>query len=125
MLAGGADAASAVFITFQTPSKNIGCGFTDQPNFLRCEINSGLKPTPARPKSCQQDYGFAVGMKTTGQAYALCVGDTVRKPSARVLPYGTTWRRAGFTCASDMTGLRCTNSSGHGFFLSRDRSSFF
>lgn len=124
-LAGGAGAGPAVFITFQTPSKNIGCGFTDQPNFLRCDIDSGLKPEPAKPKSCEGDFGFAVGVKTTGKAYFLCVSDTVRNPTARILRYGTTWRRSGVTCSSSKTGLRCTNQGGHGFFLSRGHSNLF
>lgn len=121
----GAGAARTVFITFQTPSKNIGCGFTDQPSFLRCDINSGLKPNPAKPNSCQQDFGFAVGVKPSGKAYFLCVGDTVRNPTARVLQYGTTWRRSGITCSSSKVGLRCTNQSKHGFFLSRGHSKLF
>lgn len=124
-LAGGAGAAHTVFITFQMPSKNIGCGFTDQPNFLRCDIDSGLTPEPVKPKSCEQDFGFAVGMKPSGKAYSLCVGDTVRTSTARILRYGTTWHRSGITCSSSKIGLRCTNRSGHGFFLSRGRSNLF
>jgi hypothetical protein len=43
----------------------------------------------------------------------------------RVLRYGTTWRRDGFTCRSRIVGLRCRNASVHGFFLSRQRSYAF
>lgn len=123
--AGGAGASATVFIRFQTPSKNIGCGFTGQPNFLRCEIDSGLKPDPAKPKSCKHDFGFAVGMKTTGEAHFLCVSDTIRISPARILGYGTTWRRSGITCSSTKTGLRCVNASNHGYFLSRGLSFLF
>ena len=121
-LAGGAAAGRSVFIPFQTPSKNIGCGFTDQPNFLRCDINSRLKPEPA---SCEGEYGYAVGVKSTGRAYFLRVGDTVRVATARILTYGMSWRRAGISCSSTAAGLRCVNGGGHGFFLSRDRSYLF
>lgn len=47
-LSGGAQAMQTVFIVFQMPSKNIGCGFTDQPDYLRCDIGSGIKPAPTR-----------------------------------------------------------------------------
>jgi hypothetical protein len=123
--AGSAGSTATVFVTFQTPSKNIGCGFSDRPNYLRCDIDSGLKPLPPRPASCDVDFGIAVGMATTGRARALCVGDSVRIRNTRVLRYGSTWRRAGFTCVSRRTGLRCANRSGHGFFLSRARSQLF
>jgi hypothetical protein len=123
--AGSAGSTATVFVTFQTPSKNINCGFSDRPNYLRCDIQSGLKPLPRRPANCDVDFGGAVGMTTTGRGEALCVGDTVRDPRARVLQYGSTWRRAGFTCVSLRTGLRCTNRRGHGFLLSRARSQLF
>jgi hypothetical protein len=51
-----------------------------------------------------------------------CHGDTAIDPHAPVLAYGKTWRRNGFTCTSKAIGLRCTNTSGHGFFISRARS---
>ena len=38
----------------------------------------------------------------------------------RVLGYGTSWARDGFRCTSRAVGLTCTNTRGHGFFLSRE-----
>jgi hypothetical protein len=60
-------------------------------------------------------------MADTGRARVVCAGDTVLHQGP-VLKYGTTWRRGGFTCTSRSTGLRCTNRSRHGFFVSRARS---
>ena len=39
-----------------------------------------------------------------------------------VVPYGDTWQSpdATFTCDSSTDGITCTNSTGNGFFLSRD-----
>jgi hypothetical protein len=48
-----ASGRSFVFVTFRTPSGNIGCGysrFAGEPAFLRCDIRSALRPRPARPR---------------------------------------------------------------------------
>jgi Family of unknown function (DUF6636) len=117
--------ASAAFAQFRTPSGNIGCvyatGFGKGAS-LRCDIRSGLKPKPARPKNCDLDWGDSYELGVTGRAYVTCHGDTAIDPHARVLRYGTTWKKNGFACTSKRTGLRCRNRSGHGFFMSRQRS---
>ena len=108
--------------TFRTPSRNIACGFFPSsfgnPTFLRCDILSGLKPEPRR--TCEGDWTGA-SMRVTGRAGAVCAGDTVYDPRSRILGYGKTWTRAGMRCTSRTTGLTCTNRSGRGFFLSRQR----
>jgi hypothetical protein len=120
VLPGRAGAATAYF---ETPSRNIACGwFSGLGGSLRCEIRSLLRPTPPRPASCDVDWGYGLAMGRTGRARVLCAGDTVRRTgSVRILAYGTTWRRGGFRCTSERTGLTCRNASGRGFFLSRER----
>jgi uncharacterized protein DUF6636 len=117
--------ARTVVVGFRTPSGNIGCmfgsGFGGAPS-LRCDIRSGLKPLPPRPKGCDLDWGDSFELRTTGRASVTCHGDTAIDPRSRVLRYGSTWKRAGFKCTSRMVGLRCRNRSGHGFFLSRGHS---
>jgi hypothetical protein len=114
--------APAKFVFIQTPSHNIGCLYQSSPAALRCDIRSGLKPPPSKPRGCTVDWtgGYQVG--ATGRAQKVCAGDTVLSPSARVVRYGTTWRSGPFTCKSNTSGLRCRNRSGHGFFLSRRHS---
>jgi uncharacterized protein DUF6636 len=115
---------------FQTPSRNIGCifvaalGSTDRP-YLRCDIGSGLRPLPPRPSSCDLDWGYGYSMFDTGRAKTFCAGDTAKDPRAPVLAYGRTWRKGPFTCVSRSLGLRCTNRSARGFFLSREHSYTF
>lgn len=107
--------------TFRTPSGNIYCAYEHYsfaPVDLRCEIRSGIKPAP----TCS---AAALTMRPTGRARTICITDTIYNPNARVLGYGTTFRGGGFTCTSRTTGLRCTNRSGHGVFLSRERSYAF
>jgi hypothetical protein len=123
--AGGADARSSAFVSFRTPSKNIYCLYDSSSAQLRCDIQSGLHPVPPRPRTCHFDWGGSVNMRRSGPAHVGCVSDSVHMPNARVLRYGTTWRRGGFRCTSRTTGLTCRNASGHGWFLSRQRSRFF
>ena len=115
--------------TFQLPSKNIHCSF--EPNrgkapaqqaFLRCDIQSKLKPMPAVPKdgSCNLDWGNGLVLRKNSKAEVLCAGDTIYGPSYPVLDYGKTWKKAGFTCQSSAKGLTCTNPKKQGFFLNRE-----
>jgi hypothetical protein len=64
-------------------------------------------------------------MVDTGRAKTFCAGDTAKDPRAPVLQYGRTWRKGPFTCVSQPIGLRCTNRSKRGFFLSRQHSYTF
>src|ERR1700694_276392 len=110
--------------SFRTPSKNIYCLYNSAdsttPAFLRCDIRSHLHPAP-RPHNCVEGvYGESVGMTKTGTAHVLCISDTTYNATAHVLAYGTSWTRDGFRCTSRAIGLTCTNSRGHGFFLSRE-----
>jgi hypothetical protein len=121
-----AGTAGAGIVSFRMPSRNIECAeFTDAHATLRCDIRSGLKPLPPKPRSCEFDWGAGYIMGRRGRAHVSCVSDSVHSPSARVLRYGTTWRRDGFVCRSRTTGLRCRNAAGHGFFLSRHHSYAF
>jgi uncharacterized protein DUF6636 len=115
VLASAASGADSRF--FRTPSGTIGCAiFQGQ---LRCDIRTGLRPRPPRPAACELDWGFGLTLGRSGRAGVVCAGDTVLDPGARVLRYGSTWRRAGIACTSRPAGLTCTNASDRGFFVSR------
>jgi hypothetical protein len=105
---------------FRTPSKNIRCGYFAA--VLRCDIATGLRPLPPKPATCDFDWGQTYVLQRSGRTTIGCVSDSVFSPTARVLTYGTTWRKGGLVCRSRATGLRCANASGHGFFMSRRRS---
>jgi hypothetical protein len=86
---------------------------------LRCDILSGLRPTPRRADAaCELDLtGLSLGRARRGSV--TCAGDTVIDRHARVLAYGQRWRGGPFMCVSRVTGLTCTSRAGHGIFLSR------
>jgi hypothetical protein len=123
-LAFPAAAGADELLFFKTPSRNVAClkGTVHQRAYLRCDILSGLRPRPARPRGCNLDWGFGYSLNATGRAFVTCAADSTNEPGARIIPYGATWKLGPFRCASRQTGLRCSNSSGHGFFLSRARS---
>jgi hypothetical protein len=118
-------AQTATYVPFRTPSGNIACAASDAPVALRCDIRSGLRPTPPRRSNCPVDFGDSVGMGKRGRPYLVCHGDTVIDPRARVVRYGSSIRVLGFKCTSRTTGLTCANASGHGWFLSRERYRLF
>jgi len=126
VLTGSASASTSSGLKgFQTPSRNIVCGgYTgSQSAWLRCDISSGLKPKPTRPKGCEFDFGGTLTLGAKGRAGIGCVSDVVlpNPARARVLAYGATWRYGPFRCRSTRSGLTCRNGAGHGFFLSRER----
>lgn len=101
--------------TFQMPSKNIGCATSE--GVLVCDILSGLKPEPKQ--KCELDW-TGMEMERLGPSQPRCAGDTAYVQSAPVLEYGSTWRRDGFTCVSQRSGLQCRNQENHGFLLARN-----
>ena len=125
----GAAGAAGVFDYFRMPSGNIYCGYVKvsfAPTELRCEIRSHVRPLPPRPKACGDAvWGAGYSMGRLDRPSVLCITDTIYSPTARVIPYGSTYRRDVFTCLSRAAGLRCTNGAGHGFFLSREHSYSF
>lgn len=124
LLAPSASAAPLGYQTFKTPTGNIRCGvFTPgqySESLLRCDIRTGLKPKVKRPKSCQYDFGSTLELGAGGGVKIGCVSDAVGQ-AKKVLGYGQTFRKAPFTCKSTRAGLTCKNSTGHGFFLSKQR----
>jgi hypothetical protein len=117
--------ASASVVAFRTPTGNIGCVYASDSGpagGLRCDIRSRLRPLPPKPSGCDLDWGDSFYMARTGRVRLTCHGDTAILPHSRVLRYGSRWARGGFACTSRVSGLRCTNASGHGFFLSKQRS---
>lgn len=129
LLLTAASASAFSMKTFKTPSGTSICGFFSLDTgakYLRCDVYRATNSPPQRPKSCQFDYGFSFGIKPRGRAYRNCVSDAIADPSkTRALAYGSTMRRYGMVCRSRTSGLTCTNRSGHGFTLRRDRQRLF
>jgi hypothetical protein len=113
---------------FSSPTRGIGCMNVNSghDHYLRCDVVGGVVPLPPRPANCPSETGYGQGfqMSSTGSPRVVCAGDTSRG-SDNVVPYGTLWNHHGFSCASSRDGMKCTNESGHGFFISRGDSRRF
>jgi hypothetical protein len=103
------------YIDFRMPSNNVFCAYISS-------AMSGLKPKPSSTGCVEGSRGVSADINVYGRATYPCSSDTVYNTHARMLAYGTTWRHGGFVCKSQTSGLRCTNKSAHGFFLSRQHS---
>lgn len=114
------------FVQFRMPSNNVFCAYvvssSPYAKYLRCDIMSGIKPKPTGKCRYEGSRGVSADIGVTGKATFPCSSDSVYNKSAPKLNYGKTWRRGGFTCKSTLAGLRCSNLSHHGFFLSRQHS---
>lgn len=122
-LAKGQHAASPTPV-FVTPSGNIYCDMGAGP-LAGCELKVGrMKPPSA-------DYcGTGGGAKdigriefTPGGPRPTCNSDTIFRPGAPVLAYGSIARveRRPFTCLSESIGVTCLDTDRQkGFFIARD-----
>lgn len=123
-----ATATSAMaFTSFATPSRNIGC--VGDKTEIRCDIRTtSATPPTTRPKGCQGEWGDAFSVRPTGKGRGVCHGDTALPgpgQKIRILKYGTSITVGKITCASRRTGLTCTNTGAHGFFMSRQKLRVF
>ncbi len=84
--------ASAAAATggFHSPSGNIGCYIS--PSGARCDISKHDWPTPAKPKSCDLDYGGGLAVGRQGPRGLLLRRRHTAAPGP-VLPYGSSGRR--------------------------------
>lgn len=105
---------------FRTPSGNIYCNGAVEAGEIGCSIVERSGP-PAAPdtEACPSVWGHHVDLDRNGPARMVC-GPVPRKSSyTDVAPYGVSASFGGINCRSETTGLQCTNTDGHGFFLSR------
>jgi hypothetical protein len=110
--------------SFGTPSGNIGCQLSTKS--ARCDIKEHDWTAPPKPAYCDVDWAGGVAVSSGNRrASLICAGDTAFDLEAPVLAYGGRARRGEITCVSRPAGISCTSTSGHGFFLSRQKYRLF
>ena len=128
-VATGERAAASAY--FRGHGGNVVCGafsVSGAPTLLECGTVDQLTPVPPKPtaKSCGGlDFaGNRIRLAATGGPFGFCTGDAgvlARIGSAPRLSYGTTRHAGPFGCTSSVAWLTCTNGSGRGFAISRNR----
>jgi Family of unknown function (DUF6636) len=116
----------------RSPSRNIRCLFVpappggSSPNLLcsigQADYSAALQHRCATEPAGLDWHGFE--LPATRKGGVTCSGGILYDPSTQrptysTLPYGKTWRHGPFTCTSRVTGVTCTNTGGHGLFISR------
>lgn len=114
------------YVGFHSPSGNIQCAIsTGDYASARCDM-SVLTPSFTKPPAdCEQDWGSSFAVDAGGRGYLACVGDSVADPGGLELGYGKSISLDGFTCKSEKSGVTCSNSSGHGFAISKAKQRLF
>lgn len=114
------------FVTFQSPTGNIGCFImTGEETMARCDIADYTPSFVNDQGLCELDYGNAFAVGQYGRGGVACVGDTALLEDAEVLEYGEEISIGGITCWSEKTGMTCANNNGHGFSVSKRKQEVF
>jgi hypothetical protein len=122
-----APAAAQDMLQFRSPTGNIHCAiFTGDYAGVRCDLRQLTPSYRTAPAGCDLDWGssFEVGVRDRKGVLA-CVGDSVEDPGSFVLGYGEEVSLGGIICASDESGMTCTNPGGHGFTVAKARQRLF
>ncbi len=111
------------FISFAAPSGNIGCTYVPEGG------TDVYVPQDGGPElQCDRVEPVYLRLflyKSGGAEQFTNVGDASCCSADNVLDYGNTWKKGAFTCISERTGLTCTRGDGHGFFISRKKTSVY
>jgi hypothetical protein len=121
-LAIGATSAVAALVSFQSPSRNIGC--IGDGHGIRCDIRHTSATPPRKPARCHLDWGDAVQITPSlNRGQGVCHGDTALpapgQRGVRTIRYGHAIHLGKLTCISRTTAFTCQNRKKHGFRLSR------
>jgi hypothetical protein len=105
---------------FQSPSGNIYCSLAAEG--AACDISDYTYQPPPPPECGKHiSWGSRFTLAPGKPAAMECHGDTLRVPGEPTLNYGQTASAGTLTCASEESGIKCTDSSsGHYFRVSRD-----
>ncbi|MGO2633194.1 MAG: LppP/LprE family lipoprotein [Galactobacter sp.] len=119
---------SAEVATVSTPSGNIGCDITTNPDYgTGCGVHSYIQDAPYGGSDSATNWWFYFGkgkptIGTKGDAPLYMTPNT----KGQVVGYGEVVYYRNFVCASAETGLTCWDSdTGHGVWMSRGASETF
>lgn len=105
-VAGGASTATAAGVSFDSPSRNLGCSYFDYSpsSYVVCDRRNDGRGAIVR------------GRPARAQRYDLGAPPLNR----RVLAYGKILRLGRFVCVSRTNGIACVAGNGAGFRIARE-----
>lgn len=114
----------------RTPSGNIECTLDPSKGFgVVCNAIKHAWTLPPKPASCEFEWTDAVFLQPAGRPRFWCSSNAAIYSGEAWprfdFPYGAAVTSSGITCTSRVSGVTCTNRDKHGFFLSRQRVTFF
>lgn len=113
----------------RTPSGNIECAPPTKGGGVVCNAIKHEWTLPPKPASCEFEWTDAVFLQPTGRPGFWCSSNMAFYSGVYWprfdFPYRTSLSGGGITCVSRVSGVTCTNRDKHGFFLSRQRVTFF
>jgi hypothetical protein len=94
------------YASFRAPGRNVYCGLSDP-------------KLPATLICWRASDGLSLGMNGSGTALPSPDRNNrgFHQNRARVLQFGQSWRRGPYRCTALRSGVRCKNTSGHGWLL--------
>jgi len=102
---------------FQTPRRDVVCEADERERSLQCQLSAGaIEPHPA---TCYGEKLVGYWLEHAGRAGIMCGRRDLIRPRTVLR---SALRRSGFACTLRAAGVRCSNRSGHGFFVSNRRS---
>jgi Family of unknown function (DUF6636) len=107
---------------FRSPSGNINCTMfmSDGQGVARCEVVDHAWVAPPVSADCHLNWGDRFELAEGSAAAFNCYGQDF-PTSEQTLAYGQTRSLGSITCASEYTGMTCSDgSTGHYFRISRD-----
>jgi hypothetical protein len=129
LLGAGVAIVALIFVVIYPAKAASSSGFKSPTGNLVCQVQassvSGLWLT-CTVRSATNERGrkywtmSSFGRVLVGRCWCMNVSDDVP-----ILDYGSSWRWRAVRCVSRFRGLTCSNGSGHGFFLSREKQRVF
>ncbi len=113
-----------------TRANNIQCVYGDDPNFasMMCALTRRNGPlAQPKPDDCDKTWGLSYYLEERGPVEMLCLNKwTSNWPGNGKFEVGApTQADAAISCKATRNTLTCTNSDGHGFYLSRREQRLF
>ena len=119
--------------TIINPAENIGCDFSEQHSYVGCGIDNYVTDMPYGRDQAGPKWWVEMSTSDSPGLEEPTITSKNRAPAfqrsetpPQVVPYGTVVYHGDYTCASELAGMTCWNTTtGHGAFMSSMNTTTF